>query len=262
MGSAIAERIKSNYEVIVFDKDENKTKSISGIKPFRTAVDVVKEADCIIIAVKPQDINVLLKDIREYAVHKLVISIAAGTTTDFISKYLPRSRIIRTMPNLLGRIGEGITFLYKGHKATDDDLNFAKELFANLGKVWEIEEKRMPFATAASGTAPALSCYFIETHHINYSSMPEDQRKGLIDFLEKGARAVNFSQKDARILAESIVDGVIHLLDREKLSPSALRTQITSRGGTTAAALEALHKGLSVEEAFKAAAKRAEELSK
>lgn len=263
MGSVIGERIKAKYEIYVFDKDKNKTQNLLGIEVAADNIDLVEKAEVVILAVKPQDFSIVLEEIKNYTMNKLIISIAAGISTDFISKYLPYSRIIRAMPNLLAKIGEGTTFLYKGQSATSGDLSFAEELFKNLGKIWIIEEKMMNFATAASGTAPALSCYFIETHSINYHSMSEEEKRDLIEYLEKGAKAVGFSQQDARVLAEDIADGVIHMLNKiEGLSPSKLREQVTSKGGTTAAALEVLHAGGSIEEAFQAAVKRAEELAK
>lgn len=263
MGSVISERIKAKYEIYIFDKDKNKTQNIEGIKVAANNIDLVEKAEVVILAVKPQDFSIVLEEIKNYTTNKLIISIAAGITTDFISKYLPYGRIIRAMPNVLAKIGEGTTFLYNGQNTTSGDLSLAEELFKNLGKTWIIEEKMMNFATVASGTAPALSCYFIETHNINYHSMSEEQKNDLIEYLERGAKAVGFSQQDARVLAEDIANGVIHMLNKiEDLSPSKLREQVTSKGGTTAAALEVLHAGGSIEEAFRAGVKRAEELAK
>ena len=264
MGSAIAERIKSKYQVTVFDKDKNKTKNLSSINVALNSSDLVEKVDTVILAVKPQDFSDLLVEIKSHIENKLIISIAAGKTTKFISECVPyaKIRIIRAMPNLLGQIGEGTSFLYKSMSATEEDIIFAEELFSNLGKTWRIEEDRMKFATAVSGTGPAICCYRIESGGIDIHKMSEEQKRDLIDFLQRAARAGGFEQNDAKTIAEDITEGVIHLLNAKHLTPQMLREQITSKKGTTQAALEALNKGLSIEEAINAAVRRAEELSR
>jgi len=264
MGSAIAERIKDKYKVVVFDKDKQKTNDLAGIEVVADISDLVKNSDVVILAVKPQDFGNLLVEMKDSLENKLIISIAAGITTKFITENLShvKARIIRAMPNLLGRIGEGTTFLYKSLSANQEDIDLAEALFSNLGKTWRIEEDRMKFATAVSGTGPAICCYLIESEAIDIHKMSEEQKIDLIDYLQKGAIAGGFNQEDAKKIAEDIVGGVIHLLDSKHLTPQMLRGQITSKRGTTEAALEALNKGLSIEEAIKAAVKREEELSK
>lgn len=265
MGSAIAGRIKSKYKVLVFDKDKEKIKESRGIKITDNIVDLVKVADVIILAVKPQDFESVLAEIRECLRGKLIISIAAGITVKYIYDnlfYVKEVRVIRAMPNLLGKIGKGATFLYKSSFANEEDIVFAEELFGALGKTWRIEEDRMNSATAVSGSGPAICCRWIESGSIDTHKMSEEQKKDLIAYLEKGAIAGGFNQKDAKDLAKNIVEGVINLLNLSSITPQMLREQITSKRGTTEAALEALNKGLSIEEAIQAAVRRAEELSR
>jgi pyrroline-5-carboxylate reductase len=262
MGSAIAEGIKKDYPVIVFDKDKSKTAKISGIGVARNIVDTVKAADVIILAVKPQDFDMVLNEIKSSVLDKLIISIAAGITTDYIARCLGRSRnIIRAMPNLLAMIGKGATFLYSLNTASED-IDLAKELFGQLGKIWIIEENIMPWATAISGTGPALSCYVIEMEGINYRNMPAEEKQRLISDLKEAARKVGFNIERVDALAEDIINGVIDLLNQKNLTPSQLRERITSKKGTTEAALTVLHQGGTLEDALRAAAKRAQELSR
>ncbi|MFH1458629.1 MAG: pyrroline-5-carboxylate reductase [Candidatus Omnitrophota bacterium] len=263
MGSAIAERIKDKYKVSVFDKDKKKTEGLKAIAVASNVYDLAKNVDVIILAVKPQDFSNLLAEVKDSLGNKLIISIAAGITTKSIAESLPdvKTRIIRAMPNLLGKIGEGATFLYRSLSANEEDIDFAEELFSNLGKTWRIAEGRMKFATAVSGTGPAICCYQIESWRIDIRRISDQQKRDLIDYLQRGARAGGFNQEDAKKIAEDITEGVIHLLDSKDLTPQMLREQITSEGGTTEAALEALNDGLSIEDAIKAAVRRAEELS-
>lgn len=262
MGSAIAERIKINYQVVVFDKDRTKTKNLLEIEVASDSVDLVKRVDTVILAVKPQDFDELLSEIKDYTKDKLIISIAAGITTDYIARRLGRSRnIIRAMPNLLAMIGKGATFLYSLNTASED-IDLATELFGQLGKIWIIEENIMPLATAISGTGPALSCYLIEMGGINYRNMPPEDKQCLISDLKEAAQKIGFNIEGVDTLAEGIINGVIDLLNQKNLNPSELRERITSKKGTTEAALKVLHEGGTLEDALRAAAKRAEELSK
>lgn len=262
MGSAIAERIKKSYQVIVFDKDKGKTAKITGVGLAQSNLDTVKAADAIILAVKPQDFDLVLTEIKGFVKDKLIISIAAGITTDYIARRLERcSNIIRAMPNLLALIGKGETFLYSLNTASQD-IDLAKELFGQLGKIWIIEEGVMPLATAVSGTGPALSCYLIEMGGINYRNMPLEEKQRLIYDLKNAAQKIGFNIAGVDTIAEDIVNGVIDLLNQRNLTPSELRKRITSKKGTTEAALTVLHEGGSLEDAFRAAAKRAQELSK
>ena len=262
MGSVIAESIKAKYKVFVFDKDKEKTKNLSNIVVVNNILDLVKSVDVVILAVKPQDFEILLDEIQGILISKVIISIAAGISTDYLLRRIPYSRVIRAMPNLLAKIGQGTTFLYKTRYAKPEDIGIAKELFSQLGKIWLIEEKMMNAGTVASGTGPAICCYKIELGNIDYHSMKEGQKLELIKDLRRIAQTVGFNSQDANILAKDVVEGVVNLLNEKGISPSELRKQITSQGGTTQAALEVLNNNGSLEEAANAALKRAKELSK
>jgi len=262
MGSAIAERIKSTYQVFIFDKEKNKTRNLRGVNLAENVADLVKKAEVIILAVKPQDFDAVLSEIKNYTADKLIISIAAGITTEYIGRRLGNVRVIRAMPNLLAKIGESATFLYGGLVANEEDVDFAKTMFDHLGKTWLIEENMMNAATAVSGTGPACCCDFMDSRNLDPDHIPTAQKKELIGDLSKAAEALGFSQENSKILATLVVNGVIDLFDKTNLTPLQLKEQITSKGGTTEAALAVLHRGGSMTEALKAAVKRARELSK
>lgn len=262
MGSAIAEQLKSKYQICVFDKDKNKTKNILDLQVVKDNADLVNRVDTVILAVKPQDVDGVLKEIKSNVKDKLIISIAAGISTEYIEKRLGQVRIIRAMPNIGIKIGESVTCLCRGVFVTESDLDFAKELFYYLGIDKEIEEKLMNAATAISGSGPAYIFDFIESNLIDPNNIAQHLKQDIIKRLAQAAESIGFNHEDAIFLAVNTTNTSINLIKKTKISPAELKKQVTSKGGTTEAALEALHKGGSWEEVAKAALKRAEELSR
>jgi len=261
MGSAIGERIKTKYKVLVFDKDKDKTRNLSGIEVVSDNIDLVNKVDTLILAVKPQDFDVLLGEIRNYTAGKLIISIAAGITTRYIEKYLEKAKVVRVMPNMAIMIGEGISCLSKGKLATEEDFDFVEELFDYMGKTLRIEEEKMSAATAVSGSGPGFYFDIIESV-LAENKNPEEFKKEFIVSLTKAAEESGFDHREAVFLASGTGNACQLLLIKTKLMPAELKKQIMSKGGTTLAGLDALHATKSLIEAVKAAKKRAEELSK
>lgn len=259
MGSAIAGRLKADYRIFVFDKDKNKTNNLSDIKVARDTLDLINAVDIVILAVKPQDFNNLLEEIKRQAKEKLFISIAAGITTSYIEKYLGKARVIRAMPNMPARIGKGMTCLSKGRFAIEEDLNFTKQLFSRLGQTLILHEEMMDQATAISGSGPGY--LYDWSVGRNIEEVKKYAQDIFIPSLTASAKAIGFFPEEANILARVTAEGSIVFLEKSNLSPSELKKQVASKGGTTEAALEVLHKGGSLEEAVKAALSRAKELS-
>lgn len=260
MGSAIAERIKSKCKLYVFDKDRNKTGDLLKIDAADNIVNLVTEVEAIILAVKPQDFDTVLEEIKGFVKDKLIISVAAGITTLYIEKRLGCVRVIRVMPNLPARIGKGMICLSKGSIADKADLYFAEKLFSYLGKTLILNEDMMDAATAISGSGPGYIYDWSEgknikeiRRYIKYTFIPS--------FISV-AENIGFTPKQAKILTTATGKGSILFLERTHIPPSELKRQVASKGGTTEAGLEVLHRGGSLEEAVKAALSRAKELSK
>jgi len=265
MGSAIAQKLaslKNEFIVHAFDKEKGKLVNHPGINTAKDIKDLIEKSDTIILAIKPQDFDHVLKEIKNSARNKLVISIAAGISTRHIEKILGEIRVIRAMPSLGVKIGESITCLCKGAFATDEDLELAQELFYSLGAARSIDESMMNAATAISGSGPAYIFYFIENSTLDPANIPEHARHDMMRRLEKAAEELGFSTEDAAFLAASTTNSTISLLYKTKLPAEELRKQVTSKGGTTEAALGVLAKGGSWGEAARAAEKRAEELAR
>ena len=262
MGSAIAERIKEDYEVFVFDKEKAKIAALHGIAVKEDIKSLAEISDIILLAIKPQDFDAILGHLRGLLKDKIIISIAAGISTGHIEKKLGDCRVIRVMPNLAAKIGESVSCLCKGKFACDEDLDLAEEIFYYLGVVRKINENLMNAATAISGSGPAYVFYFIENAGLDENNIPEHARHEMMLRLEKAAQGVGFSREDAAFLSANTINSAINLLHKTKIKAAELRKQVTSKGGTTEAAIAVLTKSGTWEEAAKAALKRAEELAK
>lgn len=262
MGAAIAEGIKNKYAVCVFDKDKSKINALKNITTANNPVDLVKQSEVIILAVKPQDFDFLFAEIKHFVQGKLIISIAAGITTGYIEKILGEARVVRVMPNIAVRIAKGETSICKGRYAKGEDLFFVKKIFNILGKVWELKEEMIDSATAISGSGPAYIFYDMEIKNIDPLKIPVELENKYIIMLKDAAIELGFAPEIASDLAVSTTASSLSLLAQGGNSPDQLRRMITSPGGTTEAALKVITNGGSWPEAAIAAKRRAQELSK
>ncbi|MBM3249248.1 MAG: pyrroline-5-carboxylate reductase [Candidatus Omnitrophica bacterium] len=257
MGSAIAERIKKDYRVLVFDKDASKTGDLSNLELAGSAAELAGMADAVILAVKPQDMEMLLEEIKPGVKDKLIISIAAGTKASYIENILNCSRVVRAMPNLPAVIGEGFSGLYKGKSANESDLDITRQLLRFIGLSADIaDEKMMDAVTAVSGSGPAFFCYCVKTSVNDAAGVDK-----FIEELTLAAAGIGFDRVLAQRLSEKTVKGTVSLLKARNWTCPELIKKVASKGGTTEAGLKVLESGGSVADAVKAAFKRAQELS-
>ena len=262
MGQAIAKQLKTDYKVLVFDKDHSKLNNLSGIKTVKGIPDLVIKSDVVVLAVKPQDFEALLNEIKTCQHHrdKLFISIAAGITISFIENILGVVRVIRAMPNLPARIGKGVTCLTKGEFSSTQDLKFADGIFKYLGEIMEIGESMMNAATAVSGSGPGFLCDLVEGKTLE--EMEGFAENVFVPELTASARGLGFTAEQSVILASSTSAGTISVIKDMHISPRELKNQVTSKNGTTQAGLKELKQNINnLDIAVKAALRRAEELS-
>ena len=249
MGAAIINGIHKQCLVSVAECDAKKAQALKRKYRVRTVdLKTVCQSDVIILAVKPQDFEGVLQEIRRYISKRpLIISIAAGITTPYIEKTLKnRVRVVRAMPNLPLQIGEGMTALCAGKYATGADLAAASQIFARVGKVVVVGEKSMNAVTAVSGSGPAYVFLFAE-------------------MLGQAARSLGLKEDLANQLVLQTLKGSVKLLEQAKEPASVLRARVTSKGGTTQAALNVFvkHKLEKIfTDALRAASNRARELSR
>ena len=261
MGQAIAERISSKYAVQVFEKDAAKTKSLAGITAASDIAQLLKQNQVIILAIKPQDFEPVLAEIKEHLGDQLIVSIAAGVTTEYIQKVLGNVRVVRVMPNLAVKVGKSVTSVCKGVIATRADLKFVERLFKYLGTVFIFPEEMMDAVTAIAGSGPGF--FFALAQGRSKVSLREFAVNIFQQDLIGAAENVGFNHGQATILAQATTASSLSLLESSNLSALELCAQVTSKGGTTQAGLEILkgdEKNLKL--AVQAAKKRAEELTK
>jgi pyrroline-5-carboxylate reductase (EC 1.5.1.2) len=205
-------------------------------------------SDAIVLAVKPQTMAEACTALASCLSGELVVSIAAGTTLARLRAWLGgHDRLVRTMPNTPALLGAGMSGLYAPEHLPAADVRLASELLAACGKVLRVDsEADIDAITAVSGSGPAYVFHWLEA-------------------MFKAAETVGFKPEDARLLVLQTLRGALLLAEQSEEPPSVLRERVTSKGGTTAAAL-ALLSERGVAEAYvaaiKAARQRAEELSR
>lgn len=171
MASAIISGILTSekdehYNVTGSEINDEVAKSASdrlGIKVLTDNKELVKNSDIVFIATKPNCVVDVLNAIKsELSTDKLLVSIAAGVSTEKIEKNADNSRVIRIMPNTPALVKLGMFGVCKGSKATDEDLNLIESLLTALGKCISVEESQMDIVTAISGSGPAFFYQVIE----------------------------------------------------------------------------------------------------
>lgn len=257
MGSAIAEGLKNTYEVIVYDKDISKIKSLKKIKVASSNIDLVKNVDLVILAVKPQDFKSLLNEIKDYTKDKFVISIAAGIPIEFIKKYL-NTEIVRVMPNLPLKVKKGVSCICPDSAVKKENLELAKKIFKRFGVVLVIKENLIDAATAISGSGPGFLYYMIKNK--SKSEIKKYIKNIFIPIFIETAQKLGFDKKSAQILAKNTAEGSLIYLNKSKLSLSELINKVASKGGTTEAGLCVLSQNRGLDEAILKAYERAKEL--
>jgi pyrroline-5-carboxylate reductase len=255
MGSIIAQgliahKIISAKDIIVSDIDAARLdflRSSMKLKVSHNNEKAVKGADIIILAVKPQSMAATLKEISSAIDEsKMVISIAAGITTNFIENSLTKGvRVVRVMPNTPALVGAGAAAVAKGSCAKAGDIKLTRAIFNSVGISVEVEEKLMDAVTGLSGSGPAYCFLIIEA---------------LIDAGEK----MGLPRDLAKQLASQTMLGAARLCLESDKQPAQLREMVTSPGGTTVAGLKALEEGqirATIISAVEAATKRSKELA-
>ncbi len=231
--------------IIVSDPDKDKLELIH--KQLRVVIagdnqEVVNQAKVVILAVKPKDIEEVLKGISP---PQLIISLAAGITTGYIEKYLGEGApVVRVMPNTPALIGEGITAISSGRFAGEKEEEITEEIFQGVGETVKVAEELMDMVTALSGSGPAYMFLIMEN---------------LVEVGVKEGLAPELAQK----LISQTVLGAASMTIKTSEPLSVLREMVTSPGGTTEAALKVFKKkGLEniLAEGVQAAVKRAKEL--
>ena len=185
--------------------------------------EAAAKADTVVVVVKPQDMGELLDEVApDLRAGQLVVSLAAGITTAFIEARLPDGvAVVRVMPNTPALVDEGMAAISRGSHCDEQHLAVAESLLAATGRVVRVPEKQQDAVTAISGSGPAYLFFVVEA------------------MIEAGVH-LGLPRTTATELVVQTVVGSAKLLRETGEHPTVLREQVTSPGGTTAAAIREL----------------------
>ncbi len=176
-------------------------------------------ADVLVLAVKPQQMKDLCAALRPFIGAQLVLSIAAGIRASDLARWLGTQCIVRAMPNTPALVGKGITGMAALGGVSEAQLELAERILSAAGSVVRVgDDAALDAVTALSGSGPAYVYYFIEA-------------------LVAAGVEMGFTTEQARRFAVETVAGAAHLAGSSDEPLEVLRARVTSRGGTTAAAI-------------------------
>lgn len=222
-GSFINSRFIKSEDIFVFSRSMPSDKENFGIPPgnFFTEVNAkISEVDIVILAVKPQDFNLVASTFNGFVSDKqVVLSVMAGVKIETIEKLLNCSKIVRSMPNIATQICMGTTVFSASAAIDRKELFIVQNLINTTGKsVYVEDEKLIDAATAVSGSGPAYVFYFM---------------KSMIE----AAQQLGFSQSEAELLVNQTFIGAVNLQNASSLSNAEWIAKVASKGGTTESAL-------------------------
>lgn len=208
---------RSNEERLKFFKEKY------GLKTTRDYREITSNCKYLLISVKPKDVAELLSAIKELVTSEhVILSVAAGITTEFIEASLGKEiPVIRIMPNTSCRVKESATGIAIGRYADEQAVDFAKRIFASIGKVVIVEEEMIDVVTGLSGSGPAYVYLMMEA------------------MISAGVK-LGLSRSLAEELTYQTVYGAAKMALSTGEAPQQLIRQITTPGGTTMAGLAAL----------------------
>lgn len=219
--------LKQGYpaaQIIVNDPNEEKRAFFAnlGAQTAENNVESVARADVVLLAVKPQMMAEVCAPLSAVDFSdKLLISIAAGISTERLQALIPSAKsIVRVMPNTPALVGEGMAGLFASQNTPENDRTFAQDLLGAVGKtVWVNDENQMHAVTAASGSSPAY--FFL-----------------MLEAMQQALIAMDMDENTARELVQQAMLGAAKMVvENPQTALSTLRENVTSKGGTTAAAL-------------------------
>jgi len=231
IGSALLKRLISTNtidrsKIIIFDIDENKRNKLSEEFKVESAVsneELARSSKYILVAVIPQVIDTVLKEIKTIITNEqIIISIAAGVSFNHINKFInPSVGLIRIMTNTPALIGAAATAIAHNENIKDHQLEFVKGIFDAVGMVVELEERHLDAVTGLSGSGPAYIFIIIEA-------------------LADGGVKMGLPRDIAVNLAAQTVLGSAKLLLKTKKHPAELKDMVSTPGGTTITAIHEL----------------------
>jgi pyrroline-5-carboxylate reductase len=193
-----------------------------GLNPQAQAGSFLSTADLVVWAVKPQVFRQAAQQVTSYTRNALHLSVAAGIRSDSIARWLGTERIVRAMPNTPALIRQGISALFAREPVSVSDKAWIDDVIASTGKlVWVDAEEKLDAVTALSGSGPAYVFYFMEA-------------------MTTAGIEMGLTREQAHQLTIATFVGAGALAQASSDSPKVLRQRVTSRGGTTEAAIASM----------------------
>lgn len=236
-------------QLIAADIYESRVRQLAdqyGLHGTTDNVEAVEKADVLVLSVKPQVVGKVMADLRGKVDHcSLILSIIAGTKISTLNEGLLNARVVRVMPNTPGQIGMGISVWTASPDVDTAGRDQARALLCAMGEEMYVDDENyLNMATALNGTGPAYVFLFMEA------------------LIDAGVH-MGFSRREAERLVLQTVRGSVEYAIQSGLHQAQLRNQVTSPGGTSAAAIYELEKGgmrTVMADAVLAAYRRAREL--
>jgi len=223
-----------------FEETRERLNRQLGVRVLAAADASLAQADLVIWAIKPQIFKQAAEQTRAFCTHALHLSVAAGIRSDSIAAWLGTERVVRAMPNTPALVGLGQTGLFARTGVSTTDQAWVEQVIATTGALlWVKDEPLLDAVTAISGSGPAYVFFFIEA------------------MVEAGVK-MGLTTEQATQLSIGTFEGASQLAKSANESPSVLRERVTSKGGTTYAALNALQ-NTHVRELFQAALEAAQQ---
>lgn len=248
IGGLLAAKITEPADVWATDPSEPRRDLIKqrfGIRVGSDNHEAVRWADTVLLAVKPQMLGPVLTDLSSSLSGRLIVSIAAGMTIQYVSDRLSAgARVVRVMPNAPAMVREGMSVLAFGTTVTDADKHAVRTMFESVGRVAVVDEPLMDAVTGLSGSGPAYIFMAIEA-------------------LADGGVKMGLPRAVAELLAAQTAVGAARTVLETGEHPGRLKDRVASPGGTTIAGLHQLEQGgvrASLIAAVRAATERAREL--
>ncbi|WP_019429266.1 pyrroline-5-carboxylate reductase [Limnohabitans sp. Rim47] len=247
IGGLIRQGIKPEQITVVepFADTAAKLQQNFGITALPAAGPELAQAQLVVWAVKPQIFNEAAAPVMPHTRGALHLSVAAGIRTDSICRWVGTDRVVRCMPNTPALVGQGITGLFPCPSVTPADKALVEQVIGTTGQyLWVQQESHLDAVTALSGSGPAYVFYFLEA-------------------MTEAGVGMGLSPEQAYQLAVATFSGAASLAAASTESPEVLRQRVTSKGGTTYAAITAMEAAgikASFVNAMQAAEQRAREL--
>lgn len=250
IGGMLSAKLCKPDQILTADLDAGRLdhlKKTFGIRIGGSNREAAGWGDVVVLSVKPQALDGVLKEIGGELLKALVVSIVAGAPISRIAGACGgQTRVVRAMPNMPAMVHEGMTALAIGSGVQEQDVASVRRIFESVGKVVPVEERLMDAVTGLSGSGPAYVFLIIEA-------------------LTDGGVKMGVSRDIAAVLAAQTVLGAARMVLETGQHPARLKDQVASPGGTTISGLHRLEQGglrAVLIDAVEAATKRSQELGR